>query len=280
MRASALPIAALVFVVCAEARADGVASCDDAFERSQVVRDEGKLLEARRLFRACGAPTCSPTEHKLCSKWLGEVEVRVPSVILSAKDATGADLTDLTVTMDGLQIAKGLDGRALDVDPGAHVFVFIAPDGARAETKVVVEERGKGKVVAVRFAPPAAAAVLPIAPVPTTPVDGGSSLRTVGLVTGAVGIGGLALGTVFGILALTNKSSDCHEGVCTPGSSATVYGQGNVSTAGFVAGGVLLAGGVTLVLLAPKPAGGGGASVTLTPLVGGAVTGLDVAGRW
>ncbi len=281
MRALALPIAALLLVVSAGARADGAAACDDAFDRSQVKRDEGKLVEARQLFRACSARACSPTQQKLCTKWLGEVEGRVPSVILSAKDATGSDLTDVTVTMDGVQLAKGLDGRAVDVDPGQHAFVFTAPDGARAETKVLVEERGKGKLVSVRFAPPATAATPPAAPPQSPPpADAGSPLRTAGFVTGAVGLGGLVVGTVFGALALADKGSDCQNGLCNPGTSATVYTQAHVSTAGFVGGGVLLAGGVTMVLVARPHDGTGGVSVAITPRVGGALTGLDVVAHW
>jgi hypothetical protein len=280
MRFSVLPMAALVLAVSSGARANNVTSCDDAFDQSQVKRDEGKLLEARRLFRACGAPTCSPTQEKLCAKWLADVEVRVPSVILGAKNATGSDLVDVTVMLDGFQVAKGLDGRAIDVDPGRHTFTFVAQDGARAETQVVVEERAKGKMVSVTFASPAAVA-MPPSPPPTSSVDARSPLRTTGFVTVAVGVGGLALGAVFGILALSTKSSDCQSGVCTPGSSATAYRQGNVSTVGFIAGGALLAGGVTLVVVARPPSGGGaGASVMLTPLIGSSLTGLDVRAQW
>jgi hypothetical protein len=277
MRAFLVFGAALVALgASSTAHADTGESCDEAFERSQEKRDDGKLLEARRLLRVCSAPTCSPTEQKLCSQWSSDVDARMPSFVLSATDGAGAELVDVKVRMDGSQIATRLDGRAIDVDPGPHSFVFELPDGAKAETTVVAEEHGKGKVVSVRLG---AAAATPSAS--SAEASSGSTLKTAGMVLGAVGVAGLALGTVFGVVALATKGSDCSNGFCNPGSASTAYHQADVSTAGLVAGGVLLAGGVTLFLVAPKhDKAPSAAFLTIRPLVGPSARGVELLGRW
>jgi hypothetical protein len=277
------------------ARADDAAICSDAFEQSQVKRDAGKLLEARRLLRACQAPSCSRTQQRLCSGWLADVEKRIPSLVLSAKDRSGADLVDVRVTMDGVQVATKLDGRMIDVDPGVHSFVFELTDGTRAETSAVADERNQGKLVGVTLQRPVVArspsqTVSPPGPAATTieptlqdttSQGEGSALKTVGLVAGAAGVVGLALGGVFGIEALATKSSHCSNGSCDSGSSSHAYSQATISTVGFAAGGALLAGGITLVLVAPKAR----SEVTSTrmlmaPMVGSSAGGVQIAGTW
>jgi hypothetical protein len=159
----AIFVVAIVASLGLASRADADApTCGDAFDESQVKRDDGKLLEARRLLRVCSGPACSPAKQKLCSEWLDDVEARVPSFILSAKDGSGADLVDVRVTMDGVQVATALDGRALEVDPGPHLLLFELADGSEVRTRAVAEERVKGKVVSVvlgqRPEPPASTA--------------------------------------------------------------------------------------------------------------------------
>jgi hypothetical protein len=297
MRVSIVSVATLVALTASVvAHADATPSCNDAFDQSQVKRDEGKLLDARKLLRACGAQTCSPTQQKLCGSWLTDVDARMPSVVLAAKDASGADLVDVKVLMDGTQIATKLDGRGIDVDPGPHTFVFMLADGTKTETKAVADERGKGKVVYVTIGGPPGVSAVPLpgavpaasgtpsaAPAATAPAEvasgGGAPWRTIGVVTGSVGVAGIALGAVFGAMALSTKSSDCNNGLCKPGTSSTAYGQGTVSTIGFVAGGVLLAGGVTLFLVAPKKEKSG-ASVALAPVIAPSTGGVQIAGSW
>jgi hypothetical protein len=291
----ATTVAALV--ASASARADEPAACGDAFDQSQIKRDDGKLVEARSLLRVCGGPGCAPTQQRLCVEWLKDVDARLPSFVPSAKDASGADLVDVKVTMDGVLVAARLDGRAIDADPGLHVFVFQLADGRRVETKAIADERNKGKLVSVTIGQPAPPDLAPPrsplpASSPATPGwpgpqaarsdDRAVPWRTVGLVVGSAGIVGLGLGTAFGALALSTKSSDCKNGRCEPaGSASTAYSQATISTVGFVAGGILLAGGATMFLLAPKGDREHlAASLTVAPMVGSSAGGLQVAGRW
>jgi hypothetical protein len=104
----------------------------------------------------------------------------------------------------------------------------------------------------------------------------GDRQRLFGLVVGGVGIAGIATGTIFGVLALNNnKKADevCNGNICPVGSGGLEFSQdarsyATVSTVGFIAGGVLVATGATLYLLAPKNTKS--SSVSLTPDYGGA----------
>jgi hypothetical protein len=263
------------------ARAASPATCDSAFDQSQVKRDEGDLIEARRLLRVCGGPRCSPTQQKLCAEWLTDVDARMPSFVLSAKDGSGGDIGDVSVQMDGVQVATTLDGRAMDANPGLHAFVFERADGTKAEVKAIAEERGKGKVVSVHFEHPPAPAAASVSPLPPPPPAAeGSSLKTAGVITGAVGGAGLAVGAVFGALAFATKDSHCTNDLCDPGTTSTVHTQGDVSTFGFIAGGILIAGGVTMFLVAPKRTNEPATIVAFAPMVAPSAGGIQVAGRW
>jgi hypothetical protein len=112
MRTRHFVVAAIAMLgLSTNARADDAADCRSAFDESQVKRDQGKLIEARTLFRVCGRPSCSPTSQKLCAQWAADADARVPSFVLSAKDASGADVEDVTVTLDGVQVATRVGGR-------------------------------------------------------------------------------------------------------------------------------------------------------------------------
>ena len=71
-----------------------------------------------------------------------------------------------------------------------------------------------------------------------------------GFVTGGVGVAGLVMATAFGIVAISDKSSaDCMGNDCNPGTASGIRTAALISDVGWVAGGVLLAGGGALVLL-------------------------------
>ena len=82
-------------------------------------------------------------------------------------------------------------------------------------------------------------------------------MRTIGLVTGTVGLGGVALGGVFAAQAYGASTRECRKGDlngCNESSTALkndARAAATRATVAFVAGGALLAAGVTLLVLAP-----------------------------
>jgi hypothetical protein len=92
-----------------------------------------------------------------------------------------------------------------------------------------------------------------------SPEDSGSALRTVGWVGVAAGAAGLAFGGVTGAMALaTQKALDdggCEQGACYLDQWSDVNRLNDLrtmSSIGFIAGGVLAAGGVALLIAAPS----------------------------
>lgn len=284
---SVLGIVVIASAAPSMAHAQDAAACKDGYDRSQVQRDGGKLLEARKLLQQCSSASCSAFIQKECVGWLADVEARLSSVVLSAKNGAGADLVDVAVSIDGKDGPSKLDGRALDIDPGEHTFVFQLADGKKAEQHVLVREREKGQSVAVIIgAPEVPPAKSANSESPAS--DGGSPLKVVGFIAAGVGIAGLGLGTIFGLKASSKLSApqcDTSAKVCDPGVLGEAKSAATISTIGFVAGGVLLAGGVTLVLLAPKGTAGGMSEtkttrLSATPVIGVNAGGLSLQGSW
>jgi len=196
----------------------------------------------------CAAAGCPSVVQSDCVTWLAQVDAAVPGVVVSAKSGAGLDLIDVKVTVDGQPFLTKLDGQAVPMNAGAHAFHFEAPDGTALDRDVMVTEGQKSQVVSVVLgAPPAAG--------PATSTSGTSTLRTVGWVAGGVGVAGVALGAVFGIVAVSDKSSaHCTNNLCDPGTSSGIKSSALIADVGIIGGGVLLAGGVALLLFGPKGA--------------------------
>lgn len=276
--------AALLFTgFTSAARADEKAACVDASSKGQTLRDQHKLVDARQQFRLCAAAGCPSVVQTDCASWLADVDKAVPAVVLSAKNGAGADVFDAKVSLDGHPLASRLDGRAVDVDPGRHTFHFELPDGTHADVEVLVREGEKSQpVAAVLGAAPAASApaVAPAAAGPAGAPAASRPLRTVGWVLGGLGVAGLAVGTAFGVVAISDKSSaGCVDDLCNPGTTSGIKSAALVSDVGWIAGGLLFAGGAALVLLSP-PAHEAAAGLRLAPVVGPAGGGASLEGSF
>jgi hypothetical protein len=281
----------------AAARADDKAACFDGATQGQTLRDQHKLVEARAQFAICARQTCPKQVSKDCTAWLEQVDQAMPTVVVSAKDSAGRDLIDVTVTMDDRPFATKLTGEAVSVNPGLHVLHFETKDGGRLDHQVLVREGVKNQNVDVTITAPATPSLgIP----PATPAGaatgsgtGGAGAgpaeapgasagpwRTIGFVAGGVGIAGLGLGAAFGVKAMSDKNSaQCDAtNACTPGPLSDARTSATISSVGFIAGGVLLAGGAALVLLAPRRPEA--AALRVAPAVGARDAGLLLQGAW
>ncbi|MBS2015002.1 MAG: hypothetical protein JST00_19075 [Deltaproteobacteria bacterium] len=128
------------------ARADNVEACVKESYRGQKARDEGQLVVARDALSQCSAGTCPSIVVRDCAKWLADVEERLPTVIVSARDARGRDAVATKVFVDGRLTQSSLDGRAFALDPGPHVFRFESGSATTSRT-ILVREREKGRVI-------------------------------------------------------------------------------------------------------------------------------------
>jgi hypothetical protein len=108
--------------------------------------------------------------------------------------------------------------------------------------------------------------------------------RTIGFVGIGVGGAGLIMGAVTGALALGDHSDlakTCPGGHCPAGSQSTNQSKidsynlmGNLSTAGFVVGGVFAVTGIILVATAPSKPAASTQGRMILPVVGPDFTGI------
>jgi hypothetical protein len=262
--------------------------CIDSNGQAQTLRRTGRFSAARDQLRICSDAACPRMVRDDCARRLDDLDRVQPTIVFEAKDAGGRDLAGVKVTVDGQPFAEKLGGAALPVDPGEHAFTFEAPGRPATTQTFVVHEADKSRreVVVIAEAPPApvVATVAPVAPSPeVAPSNRGGGQRIAGFALGGAGIVGVGLGTFFGIQAIS-KNGDAHcnsQNVCGDGQARiSAIHAGNASTAAFIAGGVLLAGGVTLVLLAPKSSSTAAASLQLAPWVDSHGGGTAFAGAW
>jgi hypothetical protein len=254
------------------ARADE-AACIAASEVEVGLRKQNKLGEALKQLVICGAPTCPEVIRAECNRRLGGIDAAMPTFVLRATDTTGNDLVAVTIKIDGVVVATSLTGAAMSADPGTHVLRVEAAGKLPVEKTVLLAEAEKGRrlLVEMRDAPGGATSpvVTPVSPSSapsTTPADehaasSSEGRRTAGFAVGAIGVATVVVGAIFAGLAVskwntaegecTQTSNPCHAGnmnAQATNDSQTAGSFADVSTGTFIAGTVLLATGVVLVL--------------------------------
>jgi hypothetical protein len=238
------------------------AQCMDANEAAQVSRTAGKLRDAIAKLQTCIARSCPGPVRQDCTERLSELQKLVPTVVFEVVRAGGGDVLDASVTMDGVLLAPTLDGTSIAVDTGPHTFRFEAPGLDPFEEKLLIREGDKARHEHVVMQPQAAPG--PPAgsgsPAPPTATGDGRPADRAGMRIGAyasfgAGVAGIAVGSIFGALAVGNKSglsAHCSSGACPASEQSDINGlatNGAVSTVGFAVGVAGLAAGTMLFLL-------------------------------
>jgi hypothetical protein len=252
---------------CVKANADG-----------QALRLDGKLTEARAQLEACGDPTCPAMVVEDCVQRLKDLERAQPTIVFDVKDATGADVSAVRVSVDGQMLVEKLDGAAIRIDVGEHVFTFTPASGPPVTRHLVIKEGEKDRRERVLLGGESPA------PAATTPQpSAGSSLSTrklVGLLTGGAGVAGILLGSVYGLetfSAVSQQKSDCplasgcanaRDQALAQAEHATVTTDGAVSTASFIVGGALVAAGAYLFFAGPSAPPHATTGLTVVPSAG------------
>jgi hypothetical protein len=266
----------------ADARADPTPAdqCIAAAEQSQPLRHDGKLTEAREKLLACSRAECPSFVRTDCTKWLADLEAALPSIVPSAVDGAGGDLTDVRVSIDGVEVVRQLDGRELDIDPGAHTLRFEHPGSAPIEQKIVVHEAQRRRVVSVTFADAAAARpALPsvLASDGATPSPRRSLVLPIVLMgAGAAAVAGATYFWLSGLSDHSGLASDCAPShSCSQSSVDSARGK---LVVGDIVGGVGVVaaaiGAGILVFGRPDASSSAGAQVGVRPVAGGAVVGV------
>ena len=258
--------------------------CVQADTQAQTLRGQDKLNDARAQLAICMAQSCPAVIRQDCTERLDEVNRIQPSLVFDVKDSSGQDVTDAKVTIDGAPLLDHIVAQGVRVDPGEHDLVFAAHGHIPNKLHVLVHEGDKDRRVSVTVGTPAAEPETPPAleqppteqpnkvesapatnenetPPAVTP-SSGSGQRVAGIVIGAAGLVGLALGGAFAGVAFSNwKSSQniCSDILCPSATRQNALDDHDTaitfaaaSTASFIAGGVLAAAGIVVFLLAPR----------------------------
>ncbi|MFO0761685.1 MAG: hypothetical protein U0359_34905 [Byssovorax sp.] len=250
----------------------------------------GMLASAWTYYiEAAGAAQAAGQKERadFAQKRADTLKPRLTKIAISVPDQWRA-LPGLKVERDEMTVGPALWGTAVPVDPGRHGVTASAPGMRTWMATIEATEEGKTVTVEISLAPkpnvdpgkpitppppagtppsnkppPAASSSTPPPPPPTAaPRARIGAQRIAGIAIGAAGIAGLGLGAAFGAIAI-GKQGDSNNGPCDADNFCSAEGKtlrkeaisaATISTAAFIAGGVALAGGVTLYLTAPSPA--------------------------
>src|SRR5258706_11586172 len=93
--------ASLVLLASTAHAASTKEQCMAADTRAQELRQDGKLLDALAQLDVCASAACPALVRADCTERLDEVRRVLPSVVFEVKTASGADVVDARVEMDG-----------------------------------------------------------------------------------------------------------------------------------------------------------------------------------
>lgn len=239
----------------------------------QLVKAREYYLKLARERVADDAPQVSKDAVGSAEAALAELEAKLPYVRVVVDNA-GA--TDVRITRNGVRVPTPLIGVPYPVDPGKHTFQAFA-DGMQSDPRTVVIAPGSKPtvVLTLQTAPGATASGSGGRPGPSS--DGaqnmptaenhragegdGAALRIAGFAGLGLAVTGATLGTIFLLKAAdTEDEADALHSECVDACSLQeqaeinaldydVATQRTVAAIGYVAGGVCLAGGITLLIL-------------------------------
>ena len=205
----------------------------------------GKYVEAWEDYHRILIETLPPNASGAMKKAVDDARNEIGSVEGKRARATiwVTGPSNPTVTLDGAPVNAAALGAERQVNPGTHAVHAEAPG----------------------YLPATPATTDATNPVPADSGGGGSgsTRRTLGLVGMGVGAAGLVTGVITGIIAMGDHSSlmdnVCAKGPCGQSdltsynsSTSSYQTMGTISTIGFIAGGVLAAGGAILFFTAPS----------------------------
>lgn len=251
------------------ARGDAVAACE-SFEQSRRLEPTlgtllrladcyeaiGRTASAWRLFveaSVAASAAAKAEQERVATERANQLEQRLSKIALHVEESVEGERLEV----NGVPIPAAAWISPLPVDPGPQHIEVSAPGHSPWAVDVDASVGPKTVNVSVpRLHPAEPLVAAPIAREAVAVPKRGfrDSMRTIGLVTGTVGLGGVALGGVFAAQASGGREcrkgdlNGCNESAALKNDARTAATRATIA---FVAGGALLAAGVTLLVLAP-----------------------------
>ncbi len=216
-------------------------------ELSKALVAEGKLVEASQILNnLINDASLGPRDKwakDAAKKQLAQFESRIPW--LQVQVVGPASSAKVRVEVDGKEVEANTEAP---VDPGKHT-VAVDADGYESADRNITVAEGEHKQVTLTLEAVAKAA-------PPKPKESGGGTKIPAIASFVVGAAGIGVGAAFGILAFdeTAKAKQFCDGNNCPArpevvaARNTAIANGNVSTVGFVVGGVGVAAGIILLL--------------------------------
>jgi hypothetical protein len=256
----------------------------------------GHLVEAQEAYIRVTRDTLAPdaphafvdAQHTAAEEQ-AELALRVPSLKVAIEGATAQQAK---VTLDGNPLAPALVGLAMPINPGTYTLAATAPGMEASAVTVTVAEGAKQTVLLSLKAPaPIAAEAAPEGAEAPGGAHGHGGVKTAGWISLAVGVAGLAAGTVFLVLNHSEQSSAdnfCPKNDCPLSKQGTIDSDENsaksdatlawvgygVGAVGVLLGGALLWAGTRS---SGSPSDQAPAAATFVPVIGPRSAGLRVA---
>lgn len=133
--------------------ADRVQECIGEHVEAQLLRKQGRWVEAHDWLLECAQPACPELVREECAALARDVEAALPSVVLQALDDNGEPTVAPTVSIDGSREQVELDGRPIPLDPGEHHLRFVHPAGGTRDVALVLVEAEHERRVVADFRP-------------------------------------------------------------------------------------------------------------------------------
>jgi hypothetical protein len=211
-------VLAFVTMFASSAIAADKASCAAAAEGAQRAMRDRKLLEAKNELAFCADKDCPDVVSTDCTKWLADVEEKIPTVTIDPQSSTGP-LEDVHVTIDGAPIEWTRD-QTMPLEIGTHVVRFTHDNYEPVERTLELVEGSREKLepMLAKIAPPPPP---PPPPAPREPIVVHSSNRALlgtTLATGGVSLIAFGVFAGFGIAGVSQE--DTLRSTCAPFCSA------------------------------------------------------------
>jgi hypothetical protein len=270
--AAFLMASALVGLGPRAASAQEMLACVSAAEQAQRLKAAGKYMQARAQLLICSRDVCPSVVRSDCTRWRGEIEGSVPTIVIRAQDPRGQDLTDVKVWIDGAPLAERIDGLPVEVDPGRHVITAEHNGSKKFRQEILVGTGDRNRTVPLAFED-----LEPLTPVPIPPPAplGPARVSPAAWVFAGVSVAAAGAGTFFLVSAIRDKNAlerDNCKPNCDAGRVSTGQRKADFATVGY--GAALVSAGVAtyffLTPSRPKSTTLPSREVLVTPLHGGA----------
>lgn len=207
----------------------------------------GEYNEAASLARRQDKPAVADVAQKAAA----ELRPRLSQLAIKIDKA----IPNMVVTLDGKVVPRGALGDELPLDPGSHELRAEAPGHVDWVKELSVLPGPNTVSVSI----PALERTKAETPRPIVVTAGLNDNQVIGYTIGALGLAGLAIGTIFGIIATVetnNADENCINQFCTQeglNGHDRALAFAHISTIGFAVGGAGVGTGLILILTAPDP---------------------------